>query len=948
MQRAACVPVIYRHRCAHTRIDGEGEGESQRPRARLHRHFLFLILCACLSSFFYCSTARNERHMHCPFSSTVLGDMYGRTTNNAGTAQYIPQYSQYPTPGGAMMNPRSPAPTANPYRPPYPSGSPYQNGIASPSATAPGKGAARPQQVSPKRSTSQPTTPPQQQARYPTPYPGYSNGPVGYKPAGSNGYAPVPQQQQQQPPSWPPATGQRDATTPSLASSTGDSDSNSSNASQQTMSYPPSSMSNGPTTAAYGQMPSTPYNPGTMNDSSNNNNHMNASGHPYGDQAYGNHPPPNYGYPPQQQMNPYGNHPPGMHGPSPNDFRPPPVQTMDDENNVYRNRPPSGLIMDPQQQQQQHPPPPPLSQSHSVSSSTNGPKSPSGTSMSSYVPDDADSSNSSFGDSPPPSHEKGKRKLSSTTSNTHGTPAEVFTKLREMGDESERAERHVFVDRLQKLWEEHQIVCRNLPSISKQTIDLYRLYTCVREQNGFQEFSKVAKNRHWRDIASKLNIPNSSSAAFNVKQKYINLKLFHYECKFDRGGINPEPILADIEKQQGKRAKTPKKGANSTGVTNNANSNDGSNDGKSNSSLPPPSNAPPANSIPQPPQQQQQPMPDPYRGYPPHPMGHPQQGYRPMPMHPYGSAGNEMQPPYDPSTGGQMMYNNPEMDYQRAGYPQPPAMMKPPGNAYGMPPPPPSQVQQPAGPMGAQHRPAGPYPSIASKPQQQQMVPPSPAEYNGQPTAAAAPPPPVPSAPQQTYHYPAQQPMPSGYPPSGAYPPQQRTAMMPGGAAPQSHDPYLSQQVPPNQTYTNSSPVNYPYKKVENAGGEVDNQDPHKGNKLLMNQLRAPASSTSMLPSSSPISILTSSSSPLGNATVTPSSTHFPANSVEATSIPSKIKRKKLTAKDVSRYSPSSSSQIYISHHSSSCRSLETDDVSPRWFTRGDHLGLGHDQCHAR
>ena len=598
--------------------------------------------------------------------------MYGRTTNNAGAAQYIPQYSQYPTAGAPMMNPRSPAPNANPYRPPYSSGSPYQNGIASPSAAAPGKGTARPQQVSPKRSTSQPTTPPQQ-ARYPTPYPGYTNGPVGYKPAGSNGYAPAPQQQQPTP--WPPATGQRDVTTPSLASSTGDSDSNSSNASQQTMSYPPSTMTNGPTTGGYGQMPSTPYNPATMNESSNNNNHMNASGHPYVDQQYGNIPLPNYGYPPQQQMNPYGNHPPGMHGPSTNDFRPPPVQTMDDESNAYRNRPPSGMMMDPQQQQAHHPPA--LSQSHSVSSSTNGPKSPSGTSMSSYVPDDADSSNSSFADSPPPSHEKGnsKRKLSSTTSNTHGTPAEVFTKLREMGDDAERQERHVFVDRLQKLWEEHQIVCRNLPSISKQTIDLYRLYTCVREQSGFQEFSKVAKNRHWRDIASKLNIPNSSSAAFNVKQKYINLKLFHYECKFDRGGVNPEPILAEIEKQQGKRAKTPKKGANTSGVTTNANSNDGSNDGKSNASLPPPSNAQPPNSIqqppPPPPPPSQQPMPDPYRGYPPHPMGHPQQAYRSMPMsmHPYGSTGNEMQPPYDPSTGGQMMYTNPEMDYQRAGYP---------------------------------------------------------------------------------------------------------------------------------------------------------------------------------------------------------------------------------------------------------------------------------------
>ncbi|CAF4972903.1 unnamed protein product, partial [Rotaria sp. Silwood1] len=42
--------------------------------------------------------------------------------------------------------------------------------------TTSGKPASRPQQVSPKRSNSQPTTPPQQ-PRYQTPYPSYSNGP---------------------------------------------------------------------------------------------------------------------------------------------------------------------------------------------------------------------------------------------------------------------------------------------------------------------------------------------------------------------------------------------------------------------------------------------------------------------------------------------------------------------------------------------------------------------------------------------------------------------------------------------------------------------------------------------------------------------------------------------------------------------------------------------------
>ncbi|CAF3738765.1 unnamed protein product [Rotaria sp. Silwood1] len=176
-------------------------------------------------------------------------------------------------------------------------------------------------------------------------------------------------------------------------------------------------------------------------------------------------------------------------------------------------------------------------------------KSPSCTSMSSYVPDDIDSSNSSFSDSPSISNEKNsqKRKIFQTTS------IEVFDKLREMGNEQER---NLFVDRLQKLWEEYHVICRKLPNISRQTIDLYRLYIYIREQNGFEQFSKIAKNRHWRDIASKLNIPNTTTAPFHLKQKYINLKLFHYECKYDRGGIDADLVLADIDKAQDKQSKT--------------------------------------------------------------------------------------------------------------------------------------------------------------------------------------------------------------------------------------------------------------------------------------------------------------------------------------------------------------------------------------------------------
>jgi hypothetical protein len=152
----------------------------------------------------------------------------------------------------------------------------------------------------------------------------------------------------------------------------------------------------------------------------------------------------------------------------------------------------------------------------------------------------------------------------------------------------------------------------------------------------------------------------------------------------------------------------------------------------------------------------------------------------------------------------------------------------------------------------------------------------------------------------------------SPYPPSSYQqqqqqqppPPPQRISMMSG--PPQSHDPYLSQQVPPNQTYPSQTPPNYLYKKSESStidSSNIDNQDSNKGNKLLINQLRSSSSNTSMLSTPTPISILSSSTTT--TSTVTPSinlTTNFPPNSVEATTISSKLKRKKLTAKDVSMY----------------------------------------------
>ena len=181
---------------------------------------------------------------------------------------------------------------------------------------------------------------------------------------------------------------------------------------------------------------------------------------------------------------------------------------------------------------------------------------------------------------------------------------------------------------------------------------------------------------------------------------------------------------------------------------------------------------------------------------------------------------------------------------------------------------------------------------------------------------------------------------------------------------PQSHDPYLSQQVPPNQTYQNQPPANYHYKKSENSTTDLSNldgQDAAKGNKLLINQLRSSASSssspsnTSMLSAANSISILTASTSatlPPSNSAMTPLSmpaANFPANCVEATTIAAKTKRKKLSAKDVSMYPSLTPSSPESSCHfsSSSCRSMETDDVITWWPLGRDHVGVGHHQYHA-
>lgn len=59
---------------------------------------------------------------------------------------------------------------------------------------------------------------------------------------------------------------------------------------------------------------------------------------------------------------------------------------------------------------------------------------------------------------------------------------------------------------------------------------------------------QVNKGKKWKEICSYVNIGSSASAAFTLKKNYIRY-LFAFECKHDRGGQDPAPILAEMEAQ---------------------------------------------------------------------------------------------------------------------------------------------------------------------------------------------------------------------------------------------------------------------------------------------------------------------------------------------------------------------------------------------------------------
>ena len=76
---------------------------------------------------------------------------------------------------------------------------------------------------------------------------------------------------------------------------------------------------------------------------------------------------------------------------------------------------------------------------------------------------------------------------------------------------------------------------------------------------------QVTKTKKWKEICSLINISGSASAAFTLKKNYIKY-MFAFECRYDRGGLDPKPILDQMEaqlqqKREAKHRRAPSPGS---------------------------------------------------------------------------------------------------------------------------------------------------------------------------------------------------------------------------------------------------------------------------------------------------------------------------------------------------------------------------------------------------
>ncbi|GMR54018.1 hypothetical protein PMAYCL1PPCAC_24213 [Pristionchus mayeri] len=121
--------------------------------------------------------------------------------------------------------------------------------------------------------------------------------------------------------------------------------------------------------------------------------------------------------------------------------------------------------------------------------------------------------------------------------------------------------RRAFFDKLVAFCERHGEPITMIPQVSKQNVDLHRLYIAVRNKGGFEQ---VTKEKAWKMICSEANpeanISESSAAGYQLRRHYQK-HLLLLECM--ETGRNAEDAVAFADKLK-KKKKDPNAGAAAT------------------------------------------------------------------------------------------------------------------------------------------------------------------------------------------------------------------------------------------------------------------------------------------------------------------------------------------------------------------------------------------------
>ncbi|XP_013384498.1 AT-rich interactive domain-containing protein 1B isoform X3 [Lingula anatina] len=114
----------------------------------------------------------------------------------------------------------------------------------------------------------------------------------------------------------------------------------------------------------------------------------------------------------------------------------------------------------------------------------------------------------------------------------------VLVALYDLGEEPERK---TFLDKLNAFVEERGTPFTTAPTMNKQPLDLFKLYNAVKERGGVAD---VTKSKKWKEVCGALGV--SANAGYTVRKHYLKF-LLTFECRFDRGGIDPQSVITQIE-----------------------------------------------------------------------------------------------------------------------------------------------------------------------------------------------------------------------------------------------------------------------------------------------------------------------------------------------------------------------------------------------------------------